>query len=153
GSVDSRIKNLCDDERVGGCILTVDGITVGVEVCLDHIARRVEGGPKGRLAPYADKVQLQLIPSFGMTIKNGLFCMNGGVVFNVDGRRSGTSEVKVKGNNTLLTRVTHSPKNARGTLDLWGTFPIPRHGSPAGGPPSLWAPARALAPQRGTFLA
>ena len=65
-------------ERRDGCVFTMDGITFGLEVCLDHL--------KGRLAAAPDRagVQIQLIPSAGASIKNPA-CVNGGIIFNVDG--------------------------------------------------------------------
>jgi len=127
GSANSRIKSTFDDERMGGCILTVDGITVGLEVCLDHAHTKATPMSGGRLAKYADKIQLQLIPSYGMDIRNGLYCMKNGVVFNVDGRNNGTSEVVVKGQNAPQVKQTAGTRKARGSIDLWGPFPIPRH--------------------------
>lgn len=70
------------DERMGGCIFTIDGITIGVEVCLDHAATG-GSGDSGRLN-HAGNIQLQIIPSAGMTISS-LSTLQGGVVFNVDG--------------------------------------------------------------------
>lgn len=69
----------------GGSIFTMDGITFGLEVCLDHL--------EGRMAKYfnappagAAKVQVQLIPSWGASIKPKFLCgMKGTLVFNVDG--------------------------------------------------------------------
>lgn len=70
------------DERMGGCVFTVDGITFGLEVCLDHAATR-SASNKGRLN-HAANIQIQLIPSAGMTI-GSLRTVQGGIVFNVDG--------------------------------------------------------------------
>jgi hypothetical protein len=128
GSQQGRIKSKFDDERMGGCIFTVDGITVGLEVCLDHAHTKQTPMSGGRLAGYADKVQILLIPSYGMEIRTGLYCMKGGVVFNVDGRGNGSSDVAVKGSTAPLTKMSYSMQKARGTIDLWGPFPIPRHG-------------------------
>lgn len=69
----------------GGSIFTMDGITFGLEVCLDHL--------EGRMSKYfnapptgAAKVQVQLIPSWGASIKPKFLCgMKGTLVFNVDG--------------------------------------------------------------------
>lgn len=71
------------DERMGGCIFTIDGLTIGVEVCLDHDAS-ARNPSAGRLE-HAANIQLQLIPSYGMSIKK-LRTIKGGVVFNVDGQ-------------------------------------------------------------------
>lgn len=64
------------DERMGGCIFTIDGITFGLEICLDHTNRRLINAPN---------VQIQLIPSAGMKIKH-LDTIFNGIVFNVDGK-------------------------------------------------------------------
>jgi hypothetical protein len=71
------------DERMGGCIFTIDGLTIGVELCLDH-ADSARNPNAGRLE-HAGNIQLQLIPSYGMSIKK-LRTIKGGVVFNVDGQ-------------------------------------------------------------------
>ncbi len=73
----------------GGSVITVDDITFGIEVCLDHA--------KGKLSKFYDstspvggdpKVQVQLIPSWGMNIDGGPICtVPNGLVFNVDGAR------------------------------------------------------------------
>jgi hypothetical protein len=70
------------DERMGGCIFTIDGVTIGLEVCLDHRSRSASGSP-GRLE-HAGNIQIQLIPSAGVTIES-LRTIAGGIVFNVDG--------------------------------------------------------------------
>ncbi|QDE71106.1 hypothetical protein BHS09_31310 [Myxococcus xanthus] len=89
----------------GGSVVTVDGVTLGLEVCLDHAMNRLDlfyhGGnspvpPFGPQAPGAvagdPRVQVQLIPSFGMSIGRGKLCTwkgapRPGLVFNVDGQR------------------------------------------------------------------
>jgi hypothetical protein len=63
-----------------GCIFEMDGITFGMEVCLDHLA--------GRLSKAPDKggVKIHLIPSAGMDIKDDKSDANT-IRFNVDGIR------------------------------------------------------------------
>jgi hypothetical protein len=63
-----------------GCIFEMDGITFGLEVCLDHA--------KGRLSKAPDKggVQIHLIPSAGMDIRDNCSSANT-IRFNVDGIR------------------------------------------------------------------
>jgi hypothetical protein len=78
----SPISGKFKDERMGGCIFTIDGITIGVEVCLDHDAT-VDSDSSGRLSN-AGNIQLQIIPSAGMCI-SALRTVQGGIVFNVDG--------------------------------------------------------------------
>jgi len=70
----------------GGSIFMLNGITFGLEVCLDHLARRLL-----RAWPLAGDlfVQVQLIPSGGMSIETGAVAtQTGGLVFNVDGLTS-----------------------------------------------------------------
>jgi len=71
-------------ERIVGCIFTMDGISFGLEVCLDHL--------NGRLMKAPDKgVQIQLVTSAGASLKDklgnfpNLACMAKGIAFNVDG--------------------------------------------------------------------
>lgn len=70
------------DERMGGSIFTLDGVTFGLEVCLDHAAGTAKKS-SGRL-DHAGNIQINLIPSAGMNITNFRTVQNG-VVFNVDG--------------------------------------------------------------------
>ncbi|NVK35541.1 MAG: hypothetical protein HWE23_13725 [Rhodobacteraceae bacterium] len=67
----------------GGAIFNLEGITFGLEVCLDHYERRLV-----RAAPQKGQfyVQIQLIPSGGMNIllPSVATCKNG-LTFNVDG--------------------------------------------------------------------
>lgn len=66
------------DERMGGSIFTIDGIRFGLEICLDHINHRLQPG---------SGIQIQLVPSAGADIGDQakLACVDGGIVFNVDG--------------------------------------------------------------------
>jgi hypothetical protein len=69
----------------GGSIFTMDDITFGLEVCLDH--------GQGKLLDYYDnhaqagerRVQVQLIPSCGMSIAKRC-CVADGIIFNVDAK-------------------------------------------------------------------
>jgi hypothetical protein len=78
-----RITELSGSGLGGGSIFTMDDITFGLEVCLDHL--------KEKLKTYYDKhkvkgdpmVQVQLIPSCGMQINNR-YCVADGLIFNVD---------------------------------------------------------------------
>jgi hypothetical protein len=70
-----------EDERMGGAIFTIDGLTFGCEICLDHFANTKKEA--GRL-DNADGIQVQLIPSGGMGIKK-FRTVEKGLVFNVDG--------------------------------------------------------------------
>ncbi|MEN6374326.1 MAG: hypothetical protein ABFD75_06005 [Smithella sp.] len=67
----------------GQSIFTIDGITLGLEVCLDHAKGRLRASP---VAPGHNEIQIHLIPSAGMTITpSSVVGIKGGLVFNVDG--------------------------------------------------------------------
>ncbi|HUA65578.1 MAG TPA: hypothetical protein VME24_07005 [Alphaproteobacteria bacterium] len=78
----SEKRSKFQDERMGGSVFSMDGITFGLEICLDHAAKP-GSGRAGRLENAAN-IQIQLIPSAGMQIGK-LRTIQGGVVFNVDG--------------------------------------------------------------------
>ena len=121
GSNWSRMASKFQDERMGGGIFTMDGITIGMEICLDHI----QSG--GRLANHASSIQILLIPSYGMDIGTNLHCTDRGIIFNVDGRVKGSSRVVVKGH--MGAPLVHSAVTAaktRGQIEKWGPFDIPR---------------------------
>jgi hypothetical protein len=84
------------DERMGGCVFTIDGITIGVEVCLDHDASKRK--PSAGRLDHAGNIQLQLIPSYGMSIKQ-LRTIDRGIVFNVDGQ---TPHVEAIGGDKVI---------------------------------------------------
>ena len=71
----------------GGMVFTMDGITFGVEVCLDHGQARLKNyyDPSVGGAPPASEpnVQIHLIPSCGVSIENPCVVTDG-LVFNVD---------------------------------------------------------------------
>jgi hypothetical protein len=71
------------DERMGGSIFTIDGLTFGLEICLDHIASGAKSDA-GRL-DHAGNIQIQLLPSGGMSVKKFRTVKNG-LIFNVDGK-------------------------------------------------------------------
>jgi hypothetical protein len=98
GETSKTVKRV-DPPRVGakfgekeqshfGSIFHMEGITFGLEVCLDHACKRL------MLAPDKDGVQIHLIPSWGMTIYDGRcsgrktgHTSGKALVFNVDGKR------------------------------------------------------------------
>lgn len=105
------------DERMGGGIFNIDGITIGMEVCLDHAMDKLKGGKN---------LQIVLIPSAGMDIKK-LKTIMGGVTFNVDGLRSdGIALVRSGGG------LTHGPNSINralvgipGNIRVFDSVPIP----------------------------
>lgn len=109
------------DERLGGSIFTLDGLTVGLEVCLDHSLASPGQPEYGRASVLAPTIQILLIPSYGMTIGQGLHCRPNGIAFNVDGRGRGNSEVKL--NAPPYTSRPAITINDR--ISLYGPFNIP----------------------------
>ena len=125
GGEQSRIQSVFDDERMGGCILNIAGLTVGLEVCLDHIASSQPN--LGRASRYAGTIQLLLIPSYGMQIGTGLYCRSGGVVFNVDGRGHGRSHLVQKGATGTPPKKTRIPiASGSGAIEVWEPLAIPQ---------------------------
>ena len=105
---------------MGGCQITIDGVRIGLEVCLDHHDNIA------RAKPLEGSTQILLIPSYGMEIGTGLYCVQDGVVFNVDGRGLGSSKVVVKGKVPPVSRTSSTAvPSGRGTVDVWGPCLIP----------------------------
>jgi hypothetical protein len=108
------------DERMGGSVFTVDGIKFGLEVCFDHAQKRLAG---------AEGIKVHLIPSCGMEIGSDLFCVDRGIVFNVDGsmmyNTPGHAEVKIKGSLVFTEPATKLPFPGPGELKAFGPFPLP----------------------------
>ena len=80
----------------------------------------------GRLAPFGDFIQVLLIPSFGMKIGTNLYCMDQGIVFNVDGQRADT-EVQIRNgiDPTPGGKAMGGLPNVRGALHAYGPFKLP----------------------------
>lgn len=113
-----------NDERLGGCIFTMDGLTFGLEVCLDHWkANNVTGA--GRVATDAARIHVLLIPSYGMNIgdsgSEGIYCKPDGIAFNVDGRKQGTSEVKLNAG----AYSPQAPTVVSNRIVFYGPFNLP----------------------------
>lgn len=121
GAMNPGNKPIQNDERLGGCILTVDGITIGMEVCLDHALADPGQAEYGRATKLAPTIQILLIPSYGMSIAGGRHCKHGGIVFNVDGRVRGSSEVKLNISPFRSMRGRLAGSN----LCIYGPFDIP----------------------------
>jgi hypothetical protein len=81
-----RISEVNKSGLGGGGIVTIDQIDFGIEVCLDHGNARLANYYKNSLAAGGEpKIQVQLVPSCGMSIKApSRCCVTGGYVFNVD---------------------------------------------------------------------
>jgi hypothetical protein len=86
----------------GGSIFTMDDITFGLEVCLDHGQKKLRDYYDNAQAPGGErKPQIQLIPSCGMSIVAAACVTN--LVFNVDARRHRASK---DSGASLLTALT-----------------------------------------------
>jgi hypothetical protein len=115
GNVPPKFQN----ERMGGSIFTVDGITFGLEICLDHIATP-SSDTKGRLDNAAN-IQIQLIPSAGMSIGT-LSTVSGGIVFNVDGL---TPHVQVNAGGVKASKIDRVASGLSGSVRMYGPYAIP----------------------------
>jgi hypothetical protein len=123
-----------DDERMGGCIFTVDGITFGLEVCMDHAASHGQAG-QGRLSNQCESIQVLLIPSWGMSIGTGMYCKPNGIVFNVDGRQitggpQPSAEVRVRDMTPDAPKpeTPYTPLDIDGSISFFGPFALPPKG-------------------------
>ncbi|TQF15406.1 hypothetical protein FJV41_13800 [Myxococcus llanfairpwllgwyngyllgogerychwyrndrobwllllantysiliogogogochensis] len=110
----------------GGCIFRlgdahedINEVCIGVEVCLDHLQRRMKNSPEG-----IDTIEpmIQVIPSAGMDIKDpAVRVVNTGYVFNVDGLRTQASAppaIELKQWNGAATVALETP----GTFNI---IPVP----------------------------
>lgn len=82
----------------GGSLFELDGVSFGLEVCLDHHKKRLalSGAPP---------VKVQLVPSCGMSIQNpSKHMMVNGFIFNLDGS-STTASVAQMANGTAIAGV------------------------------------------------
>jgi hypothetical protein len=135
GSSKSVIKSRFNDERMGGCIFTVDGITFGLEVCVDHAQRR--------LANQCGSIQVLLIPAYGQQIYagdasdnlQGMYCKPKGIVFNVDGQSdtikdaAATAEVQIRDGTAAKQAIADiRPSGIDGSLAFFGPFQLPPKG-------------------------
>lgn len=85
-------------EYDGSSIFTRDGITFGIEVCLDHANYRLMKG-KGK-----NKINIQLVTSCGMTINHGAIAVeNSGYIFLCDGMTDGASTPTYTAHSTLFS--------------------------------------------------
>jgi hypothetical protein len=120
GARGSFVSSKYVDERMGGCIFSFDGITFGLEICLDH----AQSG--GRLAA-AQPIDILLIPSAGMTIDTKHYrTVENGISFNVDGLNGGASQVKLKNGKQDFEQGTHHSAGAGGgAIEIYGPFDLP----------------------------
>lgn len=103
----------------GAGIFDLAGITWGVEICLDHLSnvQRLQRSPQ---VPGAAQVQVQLVPSCGMSIQNtSVIAGPGGYVLNCDGINGGSSALaRVAAPLTPIAPLSrHAVSNADITLN------------------------------------
>ena len=80
-------------------VFKLNDVTLGLEICLDHLTGRLKSSPQ---LPGANMIQFQLIPSCGMDIRPyNIVAQNDGYSFNVDGRTKPSSSLKKVANDTL----------------------------------------------------
>jgi hypothetical protein len=118
GSRDSRSRNKTSKfahERMGGSVFNFDGITFGMEICLDHLAERLVKAPN---------LQVLLIPSAGMDIKFGR-TIYGGIHFNVDGIPGNPHSVVWYAPNTWNNGDNLGLPGADGDIIVHGPFALP----------------------------
>lgn len=107
----------------GGSVITVDGITFGVEVCLDHAKNKLSKFYNGKAASGDPKVQVQLIPSWGMSIGGGDICtVDRGLIFNVDGARC-DSMLRLK-DGTTYSCDTHGSRTGTSAVKCGEFGPV-----------------------------
>lgn len=74
----------------GRGVFKMADVTFGVEICLDHLQKRLKASNA--------KVQIQLVPSCGMDLKEpSMVVVDGGLAFNVDGMTPHTMLWQVEG--------------------------------------------------------
>ncbi|XXF77579.1 hypothetical protein P2318_31675 [Myxococcaceae bacterium GXIMD 01537] len=101
----------------GRSIFEIDGITFGLEVCLDHLVGRLR---KSAPSILQNRVQVQLVPSGGMTINDKAVIANtGGYAFNCDGVGLGRSEAK-----KVTTRFTTGSNATLSTINKTSEFTL-----------------------------
>ncbi len=123
----------------GGAIFTIDGITFGLEICLDHDEGRLKDSPP---QPGEPLIQVQLIPSCGMSIQpRSVVAIKDGLVFNVDGFLRHHTAVQMVATPSSFANpdaALRDPPGARRAIDL---PPTPENFSEfyIGGPGQLWS--------------
>jgi len=106
----------------GSGIFKLNGLTWGVEICLDHTS----GVTQGRLLkspqlPGEDQVQVQLLPSCGAGIDDArVVAETDGYVFNVDGKNAKKTVLKRVGAIQVMTEIAPAESCNVGpdTIDL-----------------------------------
>ncbi len=116
GARGSRIASKFTDERMGGGVFNIDGITFGMEICLDHGEKRLKS---------AGNLQILLIPSAGMKIEYWR-TINDGISFNVDGLRAG-GDVLLRSSPAGVrpAKTRHALNGVPGDIEIFAPVTIP----------------------------
>lgn len=95
----------------GQGIFTMNGITFGLEVCLDHLTGRLRKSPPATGDPL---IQIHLIPSAGASIEeDAVACMKGGLIFNVDGNEDTQVDRNIGDHDDPNLQYAHYPNAIR----------------------------------------
>ncbi len=115
GSRTGKFVSKFNDERMGGSIFNMDGITFGMEICLDHAEKRLKG---------SENLQIVLIPSAGMEITYWR-TVKDGITFNVDGLRK-QGEVWLRTGQGVEAKKKNNPlKGIPGNIEVFEPLDIP----------------------------
>lgn len=115
GSSQGKIASKFIDERMGGGVFNIDGITFGMEICLDHDAKKLKE---------AGNLQVLLIPSAGMKIRHWR-TISGGVTFNVDGLRADGNVLVRSGAGVRQAGTSHALVGVPGKIEVFGPMLLP----------------------------
>ena len=74
----TKYAEISEDQDVNQSVFTYGGLRIGVEICLDHKRKRLKDAGVSSL-------DVQIIPSCGMTIREDSVVVENGYVFNCDG--------------------------------------------------------------------
>ncbi len=108
----TKYAEISEDENVNESVFSYGGLRIGVEICLDHKRKRLKNAGVSSL-------DVQIVPSCGMTIREDSVVVKNGFVFNCDGEYVlKSSDQGVDGINchTSLCVVTESKLGNAETL-------------------------------------
>jgi len=125
GGEQSRIRSVFDDERMGGRILNIAGLTVGLEICLDHIASSQPN--LGRASRYARDYPTSAYPFLRNADWNRVVLPIRRRSFYVDGRGHGSSNLVQKDATGTPPKKTRIPvASGSGAIELRDPLAIPQ---------------------------
>lgn len=109
----------------GAGIFALQGITWALDICLDHLGtvQRLQRSPQ---LPGDARVQLQLVPSCGMSLQSSsIVCEYGGWAFNCDGYRDTRHSMLAQWQPPLVPAAEQSSAPVPGTDLVVGTQSVP----------------------------